>query len=251
MAGAGRILADLARIAVRSLPRWALDREDAAQEVALRALERDCAALRRVHDPGTPLFVWLRSCARNHFREKEREKGKEMEGLGTRIEVEAVMDPRPGPEEAVSHGEDIRLDRDIVLMAVPDLSRSRGFVLYLQVLCGLTHAEIHEELARCVPVGRDRVDQLVREAHGEFQVWLAGKDPRRARPDDVDACQGPATPLPPPESPTMWRGCADAPEVGETRGCAPGPRRDREDDGTGPVPGVGPTVECPPGPSTA
>jgi DNA-directed RNA polymerase specialized sigma24 family protein len=192
---AGRVLDRLSRLAVRRIPQWAMEGEEAAQEVAFRTLDRDCAALRRARDPGTPLLAWLRACAWNVFKEKEKEKEK------TSVERVDVIDPAPGPlARAQGHEEAQR-----ALATLASLPPPYGFVLYLQSVEGKNHAEIHAALRVHRRVGRDRVDQMIREGHEMCRAFEGREDLRRKWPLRFERKKNPwfATPLPPIRPPSM------------------------------------------------
>ena len=190
---AGPILETLAHRATARVPRRAWDGDDAAHDVVVRALKDDCAALRRVRDPGTPLSAWLHGCVRNLFREKEKEKEK------SATRVEELAGPAPSPFAHAVVREEV--GRALALLA--SLPLPYGFVLYLQCVEGMSHAEIHIALRAYRRVGRDRIDQMIREGHemcraSEDCEGLRKKWPSRYNPKKNPWFATPLPPLPPP-----------------------------------------------------
>ena len=191
--GAAPILETLAHRATARVPRRAWDGDDAAHDVVVRALKDDCAALRRVRDPGTPLSAWLHGCVRNLFREKEKEKEK------SATRVEELAGPAPSPFAHAVVREEV--GRALALLA--SLPLPYGFVLYLQCVEGMSHAEIHIALRAYRRVGRDRIDQMIREGHemcraSEDCEGLRKKWPSRYNPKKNPWFATPLPPLPPP-----------------------------------------------------
>jgi DNA-directed RNA polymerase specialized sigma24 family protein len=172
---AGRILDGLARQAVGGTRRWAGSAEDAAQELILRLLRDDLAALLRVRDLNTPLYAWLLGAARNLQREKAREK--------TGGWIDDVADQAPGPHEIAADRDNTALDRAIVVEVAHSLPAPYGHVLVWRLLEGVPWKQIRIRLnahrgEELCPISDRQAQKLVTEAVKMLQGSIRGTSPR-------------------------------------------------------------------------
>jgi DNA-directed RNA polymerase specialized sigma24 family protein len=169
----------LVMAAVRRAPRREIGADDAAQEVVVRVLDKDCAALRRVRDSRTPLAAWLKSCLRNVCRETKKARGRERGGLP----CDEVPDSAPSPDEVAAKLDETRFTWARVLHAIRILPRPYGHVAAWRVIEELPWQRIRTRLNRHRPNGRPPISErqaqhLVTVAVRMLRDACNGIDPR-------------------------------------------------------------------------
>jgi DNA-directed RNA polymerase specialized sigma24 family protein len=108
----------------------------------------------------------------------------EMRGRNRRREQDAARErerarvPMESPDARRIRVEEMRKRRRRIVAIARALPPPYGRVIFWQGVLGLTHAGIRERLMAARPIGVDRADRILREAHGMFRACWEGANPK-------------------------------------------------------------------------
>ena len=113
--------------------------------------------------------------------------------------LDETFDPGLSPQDSLHRKDYLSAIRIRILRAARLLPPPYGYVLYLQGVRDMSYTAIRAELCNYRPLGRDRVAQIVSQAHLMFRALLDGINPRAKWPQKYARTKNPwiATSLPP------------------------------------------------------